>query len=351
METMDGGIVKIDGEAKGGCIKDGDIVNIDVNDTIYSTEVAGGKWSLEIPSSAILTKQIVTAEVVSMNNDAVEFTTTAELEFPTSNIKSGFALKDLATGAALAIALAGSNPPPPAPPPASPASTEDGLHYQIFFCKMYGITLTEEEIKSMIEAIQQLNNTLYEMHTGKADAIYPVLGMGEKPAPGAAREGDIVDKNMVDMISTVITGKKFADMDLEKEGGETGEYDSSLNGRIHKTTEMMSGMMVGLFTEDEIKEKIISLDKNKPQTMNDSAERITRAIQALVLSFVYADHKGDIKMAELRREDFPDWISVEFLEQLQDAYEKFSGDFTHNLRDLDDLPDDNHPFGDLFGAK
>ena len=202
----------------------------------------------------------------------------------------------------------------------------------------------------MIEALQQLNNTLYEIHTGKADAIYPVLGLGEKPAPAADREGDIVHKNTVDLVSTIIAGKKFDDLDLEKTGGESGEYDSTLNGRIHKTTEMIAGLMTGLFTEDEIKEKLVSLDKNDPQSHADSMERVTRAIQALVLSFVYGDYKGDIKMAELKKEDFPDWIDEEFLTDLQFAYEKFSGDFVKNIKDLDAHIDNNHTYTKMKGS-
>jgi len=71
------------------------------------------------------------------------------------------------------------------------------------------------------------------------------------------------NQTLIDSISTVITGKKIADLELGNEGGESGVYDSTLNGRIQKTTEMITGIMVGLFTEDEIKAKLEALDINK----------------------------------------------------------------------------------------
>jgi len=215
--------------------------------------------------------------------------------------------------------------------PLKDGETPEIIYYQIFFCKMYNIILTNEEVKSMVEAIQQLNNTLYELQTGKADAIYPTLGIGAKPAPGSSRNDsesvsdifsqiltgkafkDIAEtnNNVMDIISKVITGKNVDDLELGNEDGvKSGKYDTTLDGSLQKST--------------------------------DTEERIVRAVQALVLSFVHSDLKGDIKMAELRKEPFPGNIPQEFWDDLKAAYGKFAGDFTKNINDLDPYDGDNY---------
>jgi len=189
------------------------------------------------------------------------------------------------------------------------------------------------------------------------------------------------DNNVCDMTSKVITGKDYASLELGKTGGKSGEYDTSLNGRLHKTTEMITGILVGLFTEDEIKAKLSATDINKlssiesnlgsmaagasfmknnlrrsstftedggdvQRTTNPLIE-IERAIKALVLSYTHGDLKGDVKMAELRNEPFPTNIPQPFWDELKAAYAKATGDFIKTINEYDPNPTDNHDFGEL----
>jgi hypothetical protein len=190
------------------------------------------------------------------------------------------------------------------------------------------------------------------------------------------------ESNISDMTSKVITGKKYDDLELEKEGGESGEYDTTLNGRIHKTTEMLSGMLVGLFTEDEIKAKLeatdidklssieenlggldekasfmknmlnrdsnFTLDDGDTHNRSNQLSEIERALKALVLSYVHGDLKGELKMSIMRGQPFPENIPEEFWNDLKHAYAKFSGDFTRTINDLDvQSTDDDHTYGDM----
>ena len=214
----------------------------------------------------------------------------------------------------------------------------------------------------VVEVFQQLNNTLYEIHTGIPNGIYKEIGADKKPTPPESRTKDISVRNTADLLSTVITGKKVNELVLGKTGGDSGEYDTSINGRLQKTTELITGIITGIFAEDQIRSKLGGLDMTDKKSvestlgsMHEKAsflknsmhaqDRISKAIEALVLSYVYGDLKADVRMAELSRKPYPENVSEPFWTELKEAYTKVAGDFTNNIRnnDISDIDDHKYP--------
>jgi hypothetical protein len=189
------------------------------------------------------------------------------------------------------------------------------LKYQKLLYKLYNIAYNEQEIKVVIEALQQinttlqqLNNTIYEVYSGDPDAIYSVLAPDSTPEPSTVRSENLV----------------------------------SLQERIKMTTDLFAGISTGIADEDTLKAKIDSGTGNHTGT---PLIEIERAIKALVLSFIHSDLKSDIRMAELKKEEYPENIDDLFWEDLKAAYGKFAGDFTRNINEFDPDDVDNHVYG------
>lgn len=198
-----------------------------------------------------------------------------------------------------------------------------------------------------------------------------------KDTPADAQE----ENNLTDTLSKIVTSKKVDDLTLTGDGGESGEYNDSLNGRIQKTTEMVSGMLVGIFTEDEIKAKLEATDINKLDSIEENLGdmvshasfmknglrrdsnftldngnehnpsnplgEIERAIKALVLGYIHGDLKGDVSMAVLKGEPFPKNVPEAFWNDLKAAYAKSAGDFTRTINEFDGNDADDHEYPNL----
>jgi hypothetical protein len=183
------------------------------------------------------------------------------------------------------------------------------------------------------------------------------------------------NQSLIDSISTVITGRKIADLELGNEGGESGVYDSTLNGRIQKTTEMITGILVGLFTEDEIKSKLEALDINKfssivenlgPMDSNasfmkndlrrssdfsnangnehnpsDPLIEITRAIKSLVVQHAWQGIKADKMSATLGVKQDGTTTSQEFYNEAKAANRKIAEDTVNQILNKDSNPTDD----------
>jgi len=197
-------------------------------------------------------------------------------------------------------------------------------------------------MNGVVEAIQQLNNTLFEIYTGKPNAIYPKLGENEKPASFEDRK----------------------------------EYLVPVQERIKKTTEVLSGILVGIYNEDEIKTKLEKLNINDLQSVEENLQKLSenasflktyinrtsnfsgdsehsainpfveieRAIKGLVLTFIYSNMRSEIKIAEMKKDKYPENISQDFLYNLTKAYEKLSGDFAKAINENDPNKSDDHDY-------
>ena len=243
-----------------------------------------------------------------------------------------------------------------------------------------------------------------------------------KDTPEEAKE----ENNLADVVSKVITGNLVDDLILDDENG----YNTTLNGRLKKLTELYTGIQTGLYDEDEVEEKLSTMNINdldsieeqlgsidevaasfmmneirrnsnfmeclldpdgnfvESSTAYDSGEtgyyysgsnagmsnrknqerpeaqtvceapveerkyhrktnsliEIERAIKALVLSYVHGDLKGEIRMAEMKKEKYPTNIPKDLWEDMKHAYSKTAGDFTTQLNKFDPSQADNHPY-------
>ena len=201
----------------------------------------------------------------------------------------------------------------------------------------------------MIDELQQLNNTLYEIYTGIANAVYPELGEGKKPSDPTVRLEGVVP----------------------------------LQERLKKTTEILSGILTGIYNEDELQSKLGGMDIDDLKSVEDALGKLSenasilkthisrssnygaegefsainpmieieRAIKSLVLSFVYNDIKSEIRVSESKRQRYPEYIQQQFWEDLQDAYTKFAGDFTKSINEVDPNSSDNHDYTKLDATK
>ena len=254
-------------------------------------------------------------------------------------------------------------------------------------------------LTTILESTQQLNNTIYEVTLGIGDGIYKKTVDGEpeffKPEPELfatrkinSEDKNIVDvlsvitvgkkvkdiladgavkgvfKNTVDVLSTVITGKKYSELILEKEGGDTGMYDSTLNGRLHKTTELLTGIIAGIFTEDKIKGKLEGLNIHDKDSLEaqlgkfdvkasflknniEFSDRAIRAIQSLSLNQYYDQLRSDINLAIQTKADFPNNIREPFWTDLRHVVAKNAGDYVKMVKEKDTYATDNHAY-DLY---
>lgn len=182
------------------------------------------------------------------------------------------------------------------------------------------------------------------------------------------------ENNLADVTSKVITGKKVDELVLGEDGGESGVYDTTLNGRIQKTTELITGILVGLFTEDEIKTKLEGLDINKVSSivenlgamesnasfMKNDLRRssdfsnadgdehnpssplpeLTRAVKSLVVQHAWMGIKSDKMSAAMgvKQDGVP---SQEFFNEAKAANRKVAEDTVNQILNKDSNPSDD----------
>ena len=129
VESIGDGIIAISGTAglkEDGvfsCIKDDDLVEVNVNDVIYEGFVFENEWVVNVESRDALSKPLVKVTVTSKDECDEIIVTSAEIEFPTENLKTGYVDKDILSVEQVSAAIAGGNVPPPAPPPPPPAAS------------------------------------------------------------------------------------------------------------------------------------------------------------------------------------------------------------------------------------
>jgi len=87
-----------------------------------------------------------------------------------------------------------------------------------------------------------------------------------------------VDKNLVDSLAKVITGKVVEELVLDKTGGETGEYNDTLNDRLKKNLELILGAISNIYTEDEFKEKMQSIKFDSKSSIEENLGNISEGL-------------------------------------------------------------------------
>lgn len=197
-----------------------------------------------------------------------------------------------------------------------------------------GLADLVDAVKETNKSLQQLNNTIFEIYTGKTNAIYPVLG--NNPADFGTREPSLVP----------------------------------FQERIKKTTEVLSGILVGIYDENEIKTKLENLDINDLESIEENLEKINEntsflktyirrtsnfgvkgehtsinpffeieiAIKALVLSFIRNDLSNEVKLAEMKKEKYPENITKGSLAGVGEAYNKITKTFVDDINGHDPEP-------------
>lgn len=274
------------------------------------------------------------------------------------------------------------------------------------------IEMIEKRSIMQTNAIKQLSNTIFEVFTGKPLAVYPEFEVDADeedipPADFADREADLrplqersiiianIMKQLNNTLFEVYTGKAtavFPDFEVgakpeERDDGTPADFADReadllpLQERIKKTTQLFTGILTGLYDEDEIQEKLEAMDIDlipsveealKPLTENASflktqimrssnytleentkhntasaAAEIERAIKGLVISFVHSDLKADILSSEMRKEPFPETVHSAYWPSLKRAYAKMAGDFARTINDFDPGAEDDHLHGDF----
>jgi hypothetical protein len=81
--------------------------------------------------------------------------------------------------------------------------------------------------------------------------------------------------------------------------------------------------------------------KGKEHSAINPFFEIERAIKALILTFIRTDMINAIKIAEMKRDKYPDSISQDGLFDVMEAYKKMSEDFVKNINEYyHNKPDD-----------
>ena len=133
--------------------------------------------------------------------------------------------------------------------------------------------------------------------------------------------------------------------------------------------------MVGLYTEDEVKQKLTSTDINILSSVEENLGEITkgasfmknklrrnsnyvggstgdenlntdhlveieRAIKSIALGFVHADVNTELRLATAMKKSAPNYSPI-FVNDLKSAYNKAAVDIIRTINDFDPTPEDD----------
>ena len=152
---------------------------------------------------------------------------------------------------------------------------------------------------------------------------------------------------------------------------------------LKKSTESITGVLTGIYDEDKLQSTLGRMDANDLESVEAALGKLSenasflktqinkstnfdakdefstgnplieieRALKALVLSFIYTDVKGEIRIINSKRQRNPEYIHQQFWEDIQDAYTKFAGDFTKDINNVDPNGSNNHDYTNLDVTK